>query len=111
MIRYYLIRKINHIGGEVEHVPHTQYHTEVTASTVHKRAPNQGEPPHLASIDGALAQAGCSAVLQNLRTSLLREGPATCTGHLESATSLGLLELLPLHYEGCLHNRDQSALG
>ena len=83
---------------------------EVTASTVHKRAPNQGEP-HLASIDEALGQAGCSAVLQNLQTSLLRGGPAKCSGYLESATSLGQLELLPLHYEDCLDSRDQSAPG
>ena len=84
---------------------------EVTASTVHKRAPNQGEPPHLASIDGAPAQAGCSAVLKYLQMSLLQGGPAKCSGHLESATSLGQPELLPLHYEGCLDSKDQSALG
>ena len=70
---------------------------EVTASTVHKRAPNQREPPHLASIDGALGQAGCSADLPYLQTSLCRGGPATCSGHLESpATSSGHPEWLPL---------------
>ena len=69
---------------------------EVTASTVHKRAPNQGEPPHLASIDGALAQAGCSAVQQYLQMSLLLGGPAKCSGHLETpATFAGHLEWLP----------------
>ena len=38
---------------------------------------------HTVSIDRALPQAPCSAVLQQLQISWLLECPAKCSGHLE----------------------------